>query len=258
MQTAFQAHRLGVLIVGATAVIGLVAAAVGLFFTFFPDLQPKPESKSAVKIQNVAVGGIKELHGETEVPGYKKTKRTFEAPVLDVLLSNEGNETSYVKSATFTFFAAQDMHRCSRIGGGNIDYVTFEVGVPPDVKPGDTVKKATFFQVRPGKGEALAFSLGPTGDSVSESWLYGVSLDLGIDSASVSIPDAAVSNVTLWSDEVLQSAAQLTAPNQPEAEKSRTCFTRTLDTVNDVLDRAKHVPAGLQEFAVKLEAVLAR
>ncbi|NSL43896.1 hypothetical protein [Streptomyces sp. 8P21H-1] len=246
-QETFQAHRLGVLIIGATAVVGLLATAVGLVFSLFPDLQPKPESKSSLEIENVAVGGITEIHGRTEVPEAETYKRTFEAPVVAIALSNDGDKTAYVKSGKFTFFAARDMAECSRIGGGNIDYVNFDVNVPATVKSGDTLEKTTFFQVRPKKSESLTFSLGPAGSSVSEYWVYGFSLELTTGSGSVSVPRTAVSNVELWSKEVLQWAAQQTAPSEPYAEDSRKCYTRTLDIVNKVIEEAEPVPAGLQE-----------
>ncbi|MFE7076927.1 hypothetical protein ACFU96_43245 [Streptomyces sp. NPDC057620] len=256
MQESFQAHRVGVLIIGATAVVGLLTAAVGLLFVLFPDLQPEPESKSSLKVENLAVGGITEIHGKTEIPESNTFKRTFEAPVIAIALSNNGDETAYVKSGKFTFFAARDMAECSSIGGGNIDYVNFDVNVPTTVKSGNQLEKTTFFQVRPKKSESLTFSLGPAGSEVSEYWLYGFSLELTTGSGSVSVPKTAVSNVDLWSKQVLQWAAQNTASSYPNAEENRKCYTETLNLVNKIIDEAAPIPSGLQEFAVKLEAII--
>ncbi|WP_405776026.1 hypothetical protein [Streptomyces sp. NBC_01538] len=248
---------MGTFVVGATALIGLLGAAAGLLFTFFPDLQPKPESKSDVKIESVAVGRIEELHGKTEVPDYKTWKKDFSAPLLDVLLSNSGDSTAYVKSGEFTFFAALDMNQCDRTGGGNIDYVSFPVEVPRDVQPGDRLVKPVFFKVEPGKGESLAFALGPAGDIVSENWLYAFSLNLKVGSASVSVPKSALSDVANWKDQVLEAAAKQMALEGAGREEGRRCYASTLKTVWQVLNEARYVPAGLEEFAIKLEALLA-
>ncbi|CAL9371257.1 hypothetical protein SUDANB108_00868 [Streptomyces sp. enrichment culture] len=259
VQASFEGHRLGVLVVGATAVVGLLGAGAALVFTFFPDLQPKPGRAPDVRIENVAVGRSEELHGQVEVvPGARPEKQDFPAPVLDVLLVNSGEDTAYVKSAEFTFFAALDMNRCSRTGGGNIDHVTFPVEVPVDVKPGDRLKRPVFFKVDPHKGESLAFTLGPAGEVASGSWLYGFSLTLKVGSASVTVPKSAVSNVPLWKDVVLRGAATLAGSGlaEEERERDRKCYAATLRTVQQVLDDAAHVPAGLEEFALQLEALL--
>lgn len=257
-QQTFQTHRLGALVIGVTAVLGLLGAGAGLFFMFFPDLQPKPKSDSALAIENVAVGRVEEIHGRIEVPDSEPVKKVFEAPVLDILLSNKGEETAYVKSGEFTFFAARDMAQCSNIGSGDIDYVQFQVNVPVTVKPGDRTRRTTFFRVRPRTSESLAFSLGPAGDTVSEYWLYGFSLELTTGSTTISVPKAAVSNVDLWEHDVLQSAAKLTSPSWPQAEESRKCYMKSLKVVNQIIDEATYFPAGLQEFAVKLEAIISK
>ncbi|MEV7078827.1 hypothetical protein AB0N88_09830 [Streptomyces sp. NPDC093516] len=258
IQASFEGHRVGVLVVGATAVIGLLGAGAGLLFTLFPDLQPSPEKKSDVKVENVAVGRSEELHGQTEVPGAGSTKRDFSAPVLDVLLVNSGDRTAYVKSAEFTFFAARDMNQCSRAGGGEIDSARFPVEVPTDVKPGQRLVKPVFFKVDPHKGESLAFALGPAGEAASESWLYGFSLTLRVGSESVTVAKSTVSNVPLWQEQVLRDAARLTDSGLPEEERERDrrCYATTLRTVQRALDDSDHVPAGLEDFAVKLEALL--
>jgi hypothetical protein len=166
--------------------------------------------------------------------------------------------TAYVKSAEFTFFAARDMNQCSRTGGGNIDQVRFPVEVPVGVKAGDRLVKPVFFKVDPHKGESLAFTLGPAGDVASESWLYGFSLTLTVGSESVTVAKSTVSNVSAWQEEVLRAAAGLTDSQLPQEERGRDrrCYAATLRTVQQVLDGSAHVPEGLEEFALKLEALL--
>lgn len=67
-----------------------------------------------------------------------------------------------------------------------------------------------------------------------------------------------VSNVSVWQEEVLRAAAGLTDSQLPqeEPERDRRCYAATLRTVQQVLDGSAHAPEGLEEFALKLEALL--
>ncbi|MET7738424.1 hypothetical protein ABZT02_45220, partial [Streptomyces sp. NPDC005402] len=103
----------------------------------------------------------------------------------------------------------------------------------------------------------LAFALGPAGDIVSGNWLYAFSLNLRVGSASVSVPKSALSDVANWKDQVLEAAAKQMALEGAGREEGRRCYASTLKTVWQVLNEARYVPAGLEEFAIKLEALLA-
>ncbi|MFF8556463.1 hypothetical protein ACF058_26995 [Streptomyces sp. NPDC015501] len=259
VHSTFEAHRLGVLTVGATALVALVASVVGLTFTLFPDLQPKAEPKSDVQVEAVAVGRLEELHGETQAtPEDKKKKTIFKAPVLDILLSNSGDRTAYVISATYTFSEALDMQRCSRSGSGTIDYVRIPVAVPTDIKPAHRLTRPLRFAVKPGSGESLALAFGPAGDAYSPTWLYAVSIRLKVGKSEITVPSAVVSEVSLWEQDVLAAAALARADERTGSETGRdrvACFDKLLKTT-ERLSQAKTPPSGLKEFTLKLRALL--
>ncbi|MFJ7990396.1 hypothetical protein [Streptomyces sp. NPDC096351] len=259
-QTSFEAHRVGVLIVGATLVLGLAVTATGLVFDLFPDLKPKASATSEVTVDSVAVGRVEQLHGQTRItPEAEKVNKAFDASVIDIQLGNSGEKVTTVTSARFDFFAVTHMLRCSGVGGGAIDYVRFPVEVPVDVKEnGHRIVQATRFKVEPGRTESLAFALGPKTESYSPAWVYGFSLTLKVGTSEIVIPKAVVTDVDLWQTKVLEGAAASAADPDSSVHERQThaCFTNLLKTTERIVEEAEHLPPGWQEFAIKFRAVM--
>ncbi|MEE1752209.1 hypothetical protein [Streptomyces sp. SP18CS02] len=245
---------------GASLVLGLVVTATGLLIDLFPDLKPEPSTTSEVTVDSVAVGRIEELHGQTRItPEAEKVKKVYDAPVIDVLLGNSGEEPASVTSARFDFFAVTHMLRCSRAGGGAIDYVRFPVAVPVDAKEnGHRIVQAMRFGVGPGEARSVAFALGPKTDSYSPAWVYGFSLTLTAGTSEVVIPKAAVTDVDRWEKDVLEGAAASAAdPDSSELQRqTHACYTDLLKTTERIAEEAEHLPPGWQEFAITFRAVM--
>ncbi|CAM5733666.1 hypothetical protein SALBM311S_03020 [Streptomyces alboniger] len=249
--------RFGVKVTVIGGVIATLGAAVALFFTFFPGVQPEKDSGNdnelAVSSYRIGYDASVTADGLNAATGEKSKILYKEASTFRISLKNASNVDAQVTSINLKFHQIKNLPVCDG-GGPGFVYPAYKFAIPMDTKSGVQIDRPIDFKVAAHKIETIGVTVGPEeeGDSATV-WVYEFDGWLEYDSGKrVAIPRSVIVTPMNAMDRALSVTARQES-NNPDPS----CERKMLDFMDQLMQRKGLITSpGFVEFRDNLRLVL--